>query len=393
MGWNDFLTAAVGSRKSIQDKVQEVREPGIINKHLATIMQRQVVTDEDCGTTEGWDVPVDSNLVDRYLAKPVKLPNGGSIKAGTLVTPEVLGVLKKYPNKVRHVSIHSPITCQSQGICKKAVGKINGEEPRVGHNIGIVSAQSVGERGVQLAMRSFHTAGAPSQGIMSSMGRLQQILKVPEDLPNAATLAETTGTVTKIEKDPSGGHRVWIGKEEHFVKPGLKLIAKKGQKVVKGTPISAGNINPRELLRLRGINAVRRYMYNELFNIYKDEGIKPVHIEMLVRALTSSSKVLKAPKNSPWVTGDVVKEQQLSEWNKKHPKEKVEFEPTLVSMDMMPILEEDDLLGKLGYSHIKTALQETAAGAHSNIHGSHPVHGLAYAAEFGKPPSKKEGPY
>ena len=393
MDWKDFLTAAIGARKSIQDKVQEVQTPGIINKHLETIMQRQVVTDEDCGTSDGWDAPVDSNLVDRYLAKPVKLPNGKIIKKDTLITPEVVGILKKYPNKIRHVSIHSPITCESQGVCKKAVGKINGESPRIGQNVGIISAQSIGERGVQLAMRSFHTAGVPSKGIMSNITRLEHLLKMPQEIPDTATLSETTGKVTKIEKDPSGGHRVWVGDKEHFVQPGTQVTVHKGQVVHKGDKISAGFINPRQLLELKGIDAVRRHLYNELYNLYKGEGIKPVHIENLVRALTSSAKVIHAPDDSPWVFGDVAKEQQLRAWNKKHPNQKVEYEPTLVGMDLLPLETEDDFLARLAYQRIPTVLKSTARGAKSSIHGKHPIPGLAYAAEFGKPPSKEKGPY
>jgi len=245
-------------------------------------------------------------------------------------------------------------------------------------------------------VRSHNTAGVTGKkSVINSIGRVRQLVAMPEILPNQATLAQESGNVTKIAPDPVGGYRVWVGNQDHYVPHGQDLIVKKGQKLKRGDPLTAGPINPHELLPLAGINAVQNYLTDELDGLYAKEGVRRVHSEVLVRSLTNLGKVVDAGDNPDLLPSDMTNVQAIEAWNAEHKGEKpVKYEAVLKGAEMLPLEQSTDWLARLAYRRpTETISRGAAEGWSSAIHGQHPIPGVVYGAEFGKPKDEKKGPY
>jgi DNA-directed RNA polymerase subunit beta' len=391
----EYWTAAHGARKVGYEKVQEVSIPGALNKQFANLAMGYTVTEKDCGTSEGISRPIDApDLLDRTLAEPIKLKSGRTLSRGTVIDTAVLGELKK--SKRSTVMVRTPMRCGShKGVCSKCYGRApDGKDIPVGTNVGILASQAIGERGVQLTLRKFHQAGTAGQkGMLSGIGRVKQLASMPEVLPGAATLSEESGTVTKVDKDPAGGFRVWVNQKDHYVPAGFDITVRKGDKVQRGKPITTGVVNPRDLLRLNGINAVQSYIAEEFDNLYSQEGVKRVHSEMLTRALTNLGEVEDPGDNEDLLPTDTTSVQSMQAWNAAHKDKKpIRFRPILKGIDILPLEQTTDFLARLAYRRPdETLTKGVSEGWSSDIHGTHPVSGLVYGAEFGK--GKEPGGY
>ena len=204
----------------------------------------QLITEKDCGTKQGIDLDVEENdVLDRHIAGDIRM-RGPDAKHNTLLTPKVQSELIKAGKKT--VKVRSPLRCESKdGICQKCAGlKAEGTHWDVGTNIGIISGHSIGEPAVQLSMRVFHTGGlAKGKGAdtMGAFKALSNLLRLPANLPNKATLSDVSGEVTKINARPQGGFDVFVGKTPHYVPANLGLatddkgntLIKKGMKMLK----------------------------------------------------------------------------------------------------------------------------------------------------------------
>ena len=393
---SDYWTMAIGARKSVYEKVQEVSVPGALNKQISNLVMDTVVTEKDCKTKHGALVPATDDALDRYTAEPIALKKGAVIPAGTLITPDVLAEIKKA--KKSKVLVRTPLRCQaSKGVCKKCLGiSPTGNDYKVGDNVGVVAAQALGERGVQLSLKQFHSGGsAANKGLLNSIQRVRQILTMPEILPGSAVLARTSGRIDKIEKDPAGGYRVKIRDEEHYIPHGLSLTVKKGDTVEKGSAITTGVINPRELLELTDLQTVQNYLTDALHSIYKQEGVKRIHPEIIVKSLTDLGEVEDPGDHPEFLKGDLTSAQKIQAWNAENKgKKPIKWKPVLKGIDILPLDRTEDWLARLAYRHQGETLQQGAAEQWvSEIHGTHPVPGLVYGAEFGKPKSPEKGPY
>jgi len=246
-------------------------------------------------------------------------------------------------------------------------------------------------------LKSHNSAGAVggNKGILSSIGRLKQLLNMPEVLPGAATLAEEAGKVTRIEKDPAGGFGVYVDNQRHYVPTGHVLKVKIGDTVKKGDPVDDGPLNPHELARLVGIPAVQRYLTDEIQNLYRSEGVKRIHAEVLVRSLTNLGKVVDQGDHPDLLPTDTTSIQTMERWNREHPKEKpVKYEPVLKGAEILPLEMHQDWLARLAYRRqADTITQGTIEGWNSDIHGTHPIPGIVYGSEFGLPKDPNRGPY
>jgi DNA-directed RNA polymerase subunit beta' len=221
------------------------------------------------------------------------------------------------------------------------------------------------------------------------------MIEMPSTLKDEATLAHASGTITNVRRDPTGVHVSVDGKEyaEHFVPH--RLVddnIKPGMKVEKGQKLSEGHMNPLTFLRAtKNIHAVQNMMTNEMYNgIYEKEGVRRRNIEVAVRALTNLTKV-KDPGNSDLLHGDVVPRSVVDEYNRGLPKgaKPVHHEPVLVGVEQIPAFSQN-WLARLNYRDLKRTIQEAASSGHrAEIHGTHPIPGIAMGAEFGKPPISK----
>jgi DNA-directed RNA polymerase subunit beta' len=214
---------------------------------------------------------------------------------------------------------------------------------------------------------------------------------MPSKLPGQATLSDSSGFVSKVSKDVSGGWNVHVGKDLMYVPAALSLKVKKGDKVRKGDPVSSGPINPHHLLKLTDMDRVQRYLADEIYGVYKSEGIQRRNIEVITRGLTNLAKV-EDPGDAPGlIRGDYVQIANINAMNTKF-KNKVQVTPMLKGLETLALDQTDNWLARLHYRKLKDTLRRGASeGWHSDIHGAHPIPGIAYSAEFGKNTNK--GPY
>jgi DNA-directed RNA polymerase subunit beta' len=398
----DYWLAQHGARKGTLQRVLGTSEPGVVSKDIMNTTMSTLIVSPDCKTNHGLLMDVThKDIVDRFTAKPYKLKDGTIIKAGTLLTPEILNRLKN--SKIDKVLVRSPLKCNhGDGICAKCFGlNESGKLHDVGTNIGVLAGQALSEPAVQMAMDAFHTGGvATGRGSLSvdRLTRLGDTLRMPKKLKNSATLARVSGKVTDIKKDAVGGVDIFIGGERHYVpkhlvSPDIKI----GTEVKKGMPISKGFINPHHLLPLTDIHTVRNFLTDEMYSgLYEKEGVRKRNVEVVVRALTNLTKI-KDPGSSTFIHGDVAPTSIVEEFNRNLPKGKkpIVHEPMLRSIEQVPLIGSTDWMARLNYRELHNTIQQAAAQSwKSDIHGRHPIPGLAFGAEFGKPPpGKPKGAY
>ena len=389
-----YWTAASGARKGLIEKVQSVREPGALSKQIINTLIPLVVTTDDCGTTRGIAMKTSSSdVVDRFTAKSHKV-RGVTIPANTAVTPALLSRFKAA--KIDVVSVRSPTKCTAaKGMCSKCYGLSDGGSPiALGENIGIVAGQAIGERSTQLSMRTFHTGGVASEaggagGLVAGIGRVTQLLKMPKILPNKATLASMSGTVTGVKKSAVGGYDVAVGTQQHYVPHGNGLSVKVGTTVRKGDSLSKGPIDPRELLSLTNMDRVQRYLTDELHDVYKSEGVKRRSIEVVVRGLTNLGRVESAGEVGDAegiIRNDYVSLSHTNALNAKNRgKSPIKVTPELRGVETLPLDQTTDWLARMQYRKLRETMTRAAnEGWKSDTHGLHPTPGIIYSAEFGK---------
>ena len=406
----EYWASLSGARMGTLAKVKGTSEPGGLTKVIVNTSINQIVVDEDCGTPRGISLDVDDpEIQDRYLAQDLKI-RGTAIPSGTLLTPEILGRLRNA--KTGRISVRSPLKCEhGEGLCAKCYGlDPSGQLPSPGTNLGIIAAQGVGEPATQLSMRKFHTGGVvEAKGDkMDDFTKLQQLLTMPKNMRGAATISSLTGTINSkaIKKDPAGGWRVNVTgrdrhghdrEQEHYI-PGnrkldgrLSLIQSRGGnlKIKAGQPLSSGIVNPRDLLEVAGMEKVRNYLTDEMHGAYKEMGVKRKNMEVMVRSIANLTEV-REPGDSGFLRGDIVPATLLSARNRKATKEGHKpalHKPILKGINEVPLAMQEDWLARLQYQKLKdTVLEGSAQGWKSDLHGLHPIPGMAFGKEFGMPP-------
>ena len=392
-----------GARKGTLDRAAGTREPGALTKDIINTAINTRISGSDCGTTQGAPMsPADHDAVDRYLARRFVLQDGTGFDPGTLLTTAILS--RAQGSNIQQVMVRSPLHCKMRtGICATCFGlNERGVNHHVGTNIGVIAGHAMGEPVTQLTMRTFHTGGAgDSGGVVDAFARVNQLLKVPDRLPNASTLATVSGVVDVVRKDPRGGYTVFIrptaGERavEHRIVTGKHLPAvQKGVAVQRGQQLSSGVIDPRQLLQhTRSMPKVRTYLTDEIYNAY-DGMVRRRNIETVVKAMTNLTHVNHGPDDSGMIRGQMVSLSEVDAYNaeaRADGREMVRHTPQLKSMTQVPLAGNEDWMARLNYQRLKETYQEGAAqGWSSDIHG-HPIPGLAHGAEFGLQPQAQRG--
>jgi DNA-directed RNA polymerase subunit beta' len=404
-----YWTQMHGARSGTIKKVGEVRDPGYFSKQLMQTSMGMVVAGQDCGTTRGLAIPVmDHTIHDRILAAPFKSKQL-ELPAGTLITPDIADQMRA-ANHNGSALVRSTLKCEhSTGVCQKCAGiSHSGRMHEVGDNIGIQAAQSVGERAVQLMLKQFHTGGVRSAGgaqFLSHLDRAKQLTLLPENIPDAATLAQRSGRIEKIENDATG-MQVWVGGKAHHVgkdRNGHSLgkvldglggggwqPPKVGMEIEAGTPLSdptRSYINPHDLYRATGnMERVQNFLVSELHNIYKDQGVRRQHIEAIVGAMGQLSKV-RDSGDSDLIKGDFGNAARIRALNKellKAGKRPIEHSPVLKGINTLPHQLQEDWMARMMHDRLEgTILNAAATNGITNLHGLHPIPGAVYGAEFG----------
>lgn len=429
---SEMWAANQETRNNQIDTRLAVTEPGDLAKILVNNMTDQLVVSEDCGTHNGIMMNSDDpHVVDRYLAR-----GDGGFPSGTLVTAPIATKLRS--KRVAQVMVRSPMTCEEHdGVCQKCYGmNQRGQLQSLGANVGVASAQAISEPLTQFALSAKHGVRSTVTDKAKVQGHkgLRQLLDVPENFPNKAALAPIDGRVTKIENAPQGGSFIYIDDEKTYSPPGLPPVVKVDSQVFAGDRLSQGVINPAELVQHKGIGEGRKYLVESLHDVYKSQGldVDKRHLELLARAHINYVRVDDDPEER-FYPGEVVSYNNLltrlaEDVEDVTPRDavgRVLAKPVMhysVGTRVTPVIAGDlrnnkiktvsisahlpavtpimrpitrnplmhpDWLGKLGGREIRQSLLSAAAfGESSDIHGTHPIPGLAFGVEFGQ----KKGP-
>jgi DNA-directed RNA polymerase subunit beta' len=340
LGVFEYFISTHGARKGMADTSLKTADSGYLTRKMVDVSQDVIVSEEDCKTdlyvyVEEIKPRVESlreRIVGRVLGKDVTKEDGTLVaKRNTMIDEHLADVLVA---DFTRVPIRNLLVCQSKrGICKKCYGidlstKL---EVEIGEAVGVVAAQSIGEPGTQLTMRTFHTGGVAAEAdITQGLPRIQEIFEARKmdgtaKAKTAAVLTEYDGTVEIKEKNRLKDVIVTTvdGEEITYHIPyGYPLAVEAGQTVKVGDQLMQGSINPHELLRLKGMESVQGYLLSEVQRVYRVQGVEinDKHIETIIRQM-SRKVIIKDPGDSGLVHGRLVDRYKLGEVNKKLRKE------------------------------------------------------------------------
>ena len=382
----EYFIGTPGLRKGLVDTALRTADSGYLTRRLHDVAQELIVREEDCGTSQGiWveDVQPDTadkrnwletRLFGRSLHTDVTLSDGTVLPRNSIVGDAELALLRDDP-KVTRVRVRSVLTCESKsGICAKCYGRslATGNEIELGEAVGVIAAQSIGEPGTQLTMRTFHTGGVAGKDIAAGLPRVVELFEARHP-KGAATLARATGVV-RIGDDDGKGLVVKIiddaGVETPLTMPsGSKLKVKDGDSVVAGQLRTDGPIDPKELLEISGIRDAQNYIVDEVQRVYRDQGVKihDKHIELIIRQMTRRY-IVQDPGDTPFLPGERIDARILRENNdtlSKEGKRTAEGRPELMGITKAAISTES-WLSAASFQETTRVLTEAAIDGRSD---------------------------
>ena len=300
----EYFVSSHGARKGLADTALRTADSGYLTRRLVDVSQDVIIREDDCGTTQSievFDIKDGKELIEglfdrlngRYAAEDILHPETGEllVSRNELITEKL--AKKVVDAGVTRAKIRSVLTCQSRvGICAKCYGSnlASGDPVPIGEAVGIIAAQSIGEPGTQLTMRTFHTGGVAGDDITQGLPRVEELFEArkPKGL---AIIAENGGTVNIIE-NKTKREIVIRNDEEKDAKPylipyGSRLKVTEGQVIEKGDELTEGSVNPHDILRIKNLSAVQQYLIQEVQRVYRLQGvdIDDRHIEVIVRQM------------------------------------------------------------------------------------------------------------
>lgn len=305
----EYFISTHGARKGNADTALKTADSGYLTRRLVDVSQDVIIREEDCGTTDGFTVTeiregneliesLTERLTGRYSAQEIVNPETGEVivKEDEYMNLELASKVEEAG--VKTVVIRSVFTCKSKfGVCSKCYGMnmATSEKINIGESVGIIAAQSIGEPGTQLTMRTFHTGGVAGADITQGLPRVEELFEArkPKGL---AIVSEASGTA-RIEETKK--KRVVVittddGEEHSYDIPfGSRLKVTNGSKVEAGDEITQGSVNPHDILRIKGVEGVKNYLLSEVQKVYRLQGvdINDKHLEVVVRQMTRKVKV------------------------------------------------------------------------------------------------------
>lgn len=329
----EYFISSHGARKGLADTALRTADSGYLTRRLVDVSQDVIVRDDDCSTDAGISVEdikegtemiekLEERLVGRYLAKDIVHPKTGELLASTeneISEEQAKAIVENYDK----VEIRSVLTCKTRyGVCKKCYGRnlATGRLVEIGEAVGIIAAQSIGEPGTQLTMRTFHTGGVAGDDITQGLPRVEELFEARKP-KGQAIISENSGIVTI--REVKGRREVEVmdenGQHEMYTIPyGSRLKVKDGQAITPGDELTEGSINPHDTLKIKGPTGVQVYLLREVQRVYRLQGvdINDKHIEVMVRQMLRKVKVEEAGDAS-LLPGGLVDLFEFNEENEK----------------------------------------------------------------------------
>ncbi|PJB56903.1 MAG: DNA-directed RNA polymerase subunit beta' [Candidatus Infernicultor aquiphilus] len=345
----EYFISTHGARKGLADTALRTSKSGYLTRRLVDVAQDAIIREEDCGTNDGIIIRAfqeDGNIIETLEERLV-----GRIVQEDVIDPKTEKVLIKLGEEIdeeqtkkiveagiKEVKVRSVLTCRAEhGVCAKCYGKdmATGKLVNIGEAVGVIAAQSIGEPGTQLTLRTFHTGGVKITGEDITLGlpRVEQLFEVRRP-KKQAIISEINGVVEEIVNENNNRKRVVINpeipKEDkaiteeknkiYNIPPDLRLIVEKGQKVSAGERLTIGFVDPHEILKIQGIKAVQEYLLKEVQAVYRSQGvnINDKHIETIIRQIARLNMIyVRSARDSELLSGELVYISDFEKANRK----------------------------------------------------------------------------
>ena len=331
----EYFIATPGARKGLVDTALRTADSGYLTRRLVDVAQELIIRDIDCGTNLGlWIEHVgpdtanrrsylETKMFGRALSQAVTLSDGTVYPRNMLIGDIEMAALRDDP-KVDRVRVRSVLTCDAEiGICALCYGRslATGKSIELGEAVGVIAAQSIGEPGTQLTMRTFHTGGVAGKDIAGGLPRVVELFEART--PRGSARLAKAGGVVRIGDDEGKGIPVTViddSGEEHLVilPTGSRAIVVDGQDIKAGEPITDGPFDPKEIMEIKGIRETQVYLVEEVQKVYRDQGvsISDKHIELIVRQMTRRIGV-QEPGDAGFLPGERADAKVFRDTNKR----------------------------------------------------------------------------
>lgn len=329
----EYFTSTRGARKGLVDKALKTADAGYLTRRLVDVTHDVLVREEDCGTKEGAlivhtpdrTVPLANRVLGRVAAEDIKDKKGKIlVKRNEEISEETAATIEE--QKITQLLVRSPLTCESKyGVCQTCYGQDLAikEKVKIGTPVGVIAAQSIGEPGTQLTMRTFHLGGIIGLDITQGLPRVDEIFEARTP-KTPAVMAEMPGKVEVIEKGDERKVKV-VGldkktkvQKEYVIPAAAELLVKTGNTVEAGAALTSGHLDLKLLLETRGLRAVQQYIISDLQKVYESQGapINDKHFEVIIRKMSEKVRIQTSGDTS-LLPGELVDKVKFAEENAK----------------------------------------------------------------------------
>ncbi|MGZ3563131.1 MAG: DNA-directed RNA polymerase subunit beta' [Vulcanimicrobiaceae bacterium] len=394
----EYFISTHGARKGLADTALRTADSGYLTRRLVDVAQDVIIREEDCGTANGITVrdiaagkeiiePLIDRIIGRRAAEEIrqdpKKPTTVIVRRDEEIDEERAKAI--VDAEIKEVKIRSVLTCQAKyGVCSMCYGRnlATGNKVDIGEAVGIIAAQSIGEPGTQLTLRTFHTGGVATEDIITGLPRVEEIFEARKPKGQAA-ITEVAGTISFGEE--KSRRVVYVTDEvgerhEYDIPPGTHLVVHEGDIVRAGDQFNEGSLNPHDILRIKGETALQNYLVQEVQKVYRSQGvdINDKHIEVIVRSMLRKVKIVDGG-DTQMLPGQLVEVAFFHEQNEKVPEgERATATPVLLGVTKASLATES-FLSAASFQETTRVLTDAA------IKGKHdPLLGLKENVIIGK---------
>ncbi|HHX3043907.1 TPA: DNA-directed RNA polymerase subunit beta' [Staphylococcus aureus] len=376
----EYFISTHGARKGLADTALKTADSGYLTRRLVDVAQDVIVREEDCGTDRGLlvsDIKEGTEMIEpfieriegRYSKETIRHPETDEIiiRPDELITPEIA---KKITDAgIEQMYIRSAFTCNARhGVCEKCYGKnlATGEKVEVGEAVGTIAAQSIGEPGTQLTMRTFHTGGVVGSDITQGIPRIQEIFEA-RNPKGQAVITEIEGVVEDIKLAKDRQQEIVVkgaNETRSYLASGTsRIIVEIGQPVQRGEVLTEGSIEPKNYLSVAGLNATESYLLKEVQKVYRMQGVEidDKHVEVMVRQMLRKVRIIEAG-DTKLLPGSLVDIHNFTDANReafKHRKRPATAKPVLLGITKAS-LETESFLSAASFQETTRVLTDAA---------------------------------
>ncbi|EZV48595.1 DNA-directed RNA polymerase subunit beta' [Staphylococcus aureus 19571] len=376
----EYFISTHGARKGLADTALKTADSGYLTRRLVDVAQDVIVREEDCGTDRGLlvsDIKEGTEMIEpfieriegRYSKETIRHPETDEviIRPDELITPEIA---KKITDAgIEQMYIRSAFTCNARhGVCEKCYGKnlATGEKVEVGEAVGTIAAQSIGEPGTQLTMRTFHTGGVAGSDITQGLPRIQEIFEA-RNPKGQAVITEIEGVVEDIKLAKDRQQEIVVkgaNETRSYLASGTsRIIVEIGQPVQRGEVLTEGSIEPKNYLSVAGLNATESYLLKEVQKVYRMQGVEidDKHVEVMVRQMLRKVRIIEAG-DTKLLLGSLVDIHNFTDANReafKHRKRPATAKPVLLGITKAS-LETESFLSAASFQETTRVLTDAA---------------------------------